>query len=102
MPPLDIRKYKQELRLACRNRRENMDKETKALLDEKILMNVRRLNEYKPAKTILIYMSTPIEVDTINIIEQAFKDGKKVAVPRCIKDTREMEFHYITSIDELS
>ena len=102
MPPLDIRKYKQELRLACRSRRENMDNETKALLDKKILNNICKLNEYKPAKTVLIYMSTPIEVDTINIIEQAFKDGKKVAVPRCIKDTREMEFHYISSIDELS
>ena len=47
-------------------------------------------------------MSTPIEVSTIKIIEEAFKDGKKVAVPRCIKDTRDMEFHYINSINELS
>lgn len=102
MHPLDIRKYKQDLRLTCRSRRENMSSEKKTALDEQIAQNVKRLNEYKPAKTILIYVSTAIEVSTINIIKTALRDGKKVAVPRCIKDTREMDFHYINSVDELS
>ncbi len=102
MHPLDIRKYKQDLRLACRSRRENMSSENKTALDEQIAKNIKKLNEYRPAKTILIYVSTAIEVSTINIIKTALKDGKKVAVPRCIKDTREMEFHYINSVDELS
>lgn len=99
MRPIDIRKYKQELRLKCREYRQNLDKEIKSQLDGKIADNVRRLKEYRPAHTILIYMSTPIEVDTVNIIKNAWADGKKVAVPRCIPESRDMEFHYIENLE---
>lgn len=102
MHPLDIRKYKQSIREAQKKHRAEMDKERKASLDRDIAANVRRLNEYSPAKTLLVYVSTPIEVETKLIIENAWADGKKVAVPRCIPDTRDMEFHYISSFDELS
>ena len=102
MRPLDIRKYKQELRLKCREYRQSLEQEFKAELDGKIADNVRRLKEYRPAHTILIYMSTPIEVDTVKIIKNAWADGKKVAVPRCIPESRDMEFHYIESFDDLS
>lgn len=102
MHPLDIRKYKQSIREAQKKHRAEMDKERKASLDRDIAANVRRLNEYSPAKTLLVYVSTPIEVDTKLIIENAWADGKKVAVPRCIPDTRDMEFHFISSFDELS
>lgn len=102
MQPLDIRKYKQSIRESQKKRRAEMDKDKKAELDRDVAANVRRLNEYPPAKTLLIYVSTPIEVDTKLIIENAWADGKKVAVPRCIPDTRDMEFHYITSFEDLS
>ena len=102
MHPLDIRKYKQSIREAQKKHRAEMDKERKASLDRDIAANVRRLNEYSPAKTLLVYVSTPIEVETKLIIENAWADGKKVAVPRCIPDTRDMEFHFISSFDELS
>ncbi len=102
MHPVDIRKYKQDLRLKCREERRNMPHEKKQELDRKIAENVRRLKEYKPAKTLLIYMSTPIEVDTVEIIKNAWADGKQVAVPRCIDGTRDMEFHFITDFDCVS
>ena len=102
MRPIDIRKYKQDLRLKCREARQNLDADNKAALDSAIAQNVRRLKEYRPATTLLIYISTPIEVDTVKIIENAWADGKKIAVPRCIPDSRNMEFHYITSLDCLS
>lgn len=102
MRPIDIRGYKQDLRARSKERRRNMAREEKLQLDKQIAENVCRLKEYRPAKTILIYMSTPIEVDTVEIIKKAWEDGKKVAVPRCIPDTRDMEFHYIENFDELS
>ena len=102
MRPIDIRGYKQDLRARSKERRRNMEPEEKRMLDKAIAENVRRLKEYKPAKTILIYMSTPIEVDTVEIIKNAWADGKKVAVPRCIPETRNMEFHYINNLDCLS
>lgn len=102
MRPIDIRKYKQELRLGCRAKRQALSPEEKAALDRAVAENVRRLKEYRPSKTLLIYMSTPIEVDTVQIIKNAWEDGKRVAVPRCIPDSRDMEFHYIDSLECLA
>lgn len=101
MRPVDIRKYKQEIREQSRARRREVPTEKRAEQDKKIAANVRRLRQYGPSKTILIYMSTPIEVDTKEIIKNAWEDGKRVAVPRCIPETRGMEFHYINSFEEL-
>ncbi len=101
MRPVDIRKYKQSIRESSRARRMEVPTEVRAEQDRRIAQNVRRLRQYPPSGTILIYVSTPIEVDTKRIIENAWADGKRVAVPRCIPDTRLMEFHYITSFDDL-
>ena len=102
MRPLDIRKYKQDIREKSRARRAALPENVRAEQDRRISENVRRLHQYAPCHTLLIYMSTPIEVDTKRIIENAWADGKRVAVPRCIPDTRLMEFHYITSFDDVS
>ena len=102
MHPIDIRKYKIELREQCRNRRKNLNPEVKAEMDAGIAEQVKRLYQYRSAKTIMIYVSTSIEVDTYKIIENALKDGKQIAVPRCIPQTRQMEFHYINSFEDLS
>ena len=48
------------------------------------------------------YVSLPIEVDTLGLIERALADGKRVAVPRCIEGSHEMEFYYITGMDDLA
>ena len=102
MRPIDIRIYKTEIRERIKQSRRELKTQEKEILDKDIASNVRRLFQYKNSHTLLCYVSTPIEVDTINIIQNAWKDGKRVAVPRCIPDTRLMEFHYITSFEQLS
>ncbi|HUC87239.1 MAG TPA: 5-formyltetrahydrofolate cyclo-ligase [Candidatus Saccharimonadales bacterium] len=42
--------------------------------------------EYARAGTIFTYVTTPQEVDTRGLIEQAWRDGKQVAVPRLEDD----------------
>ena len=101
MPIDDIREYKSELRKKIRRQREEMPPKQKALLDKMVLKNILKLRQYKSNDTILTYVSTKIEVDTFGLIRQALKDGKRVAVPRCIDNSREMDFYYITSIDQL-
>ncbi len=101
MPINDIREYKASLRKKVREKRGSMSPQTKAELDKGILDNITRLRQYKQNKTVLTYVSTSIEVDTIALIERAFRDNKRVAVPRCVENSREMEFYYITSLDEL-
>ncbi len=49
----------------------------------------------------MTYVSTPIEVDTLEIIRRALADGKRVAVPRCVPGTRDMEFYWINGVEEL-
>lgn len=102
MRPLDIREYKQNIRNEVKEQRRNIPAEEKYALDAGVLANVSKMREYKRCNTIYIYVSTQIEVDTRNIIEMAWKDGKRVAVPRCIPETRQMTFHYITSFDDLA
>lgn len=102
MRPLDIRQYKNDLRDFIKDERRALSPDEKALLDGSVAKNVFRLYQYRAAKTVMVYVSTPIEVDTFKIIEGAWADGKRVAVPRCIPGTRLMEFHYITSFDDLS
>ncbi len=102
MHPIDIRKYKIELRERCRVFRKSLDPTEKAAMDSQIAERVKKLYQYRSAKVIMVYVSTAIEVDTIQIIQNALQDGKKVAVPRCIPQTRQMEFHFITSLDQLT
>ena len=101
MPVTDIRPIKTELREKYRAIRDGMTPEFKDETDRAIAKQVRRLWQYKKTDTLLIYVSTAIEVDTHGIIRQALEDGKKVAVPRCVPGTRNMEFYYIHSIDDL-
>lgn len=102
MPVMDIRPIKAELRQKYRSLRQSMPQEIKEQKDATIAAQVRRLWQYQRNNVLLIYVSTPIEVDTFRIIRQALEDGKRVAVPRCVPDTRNMEFYYIDSTDELS
>lgn len=98
----DIREYKKNLRQRYRDYRTRLQPQVKSRLDEDILSRVTRLNQYANTDLLLVYVSTPIEVDTRRLIEVALADGKRVAVPRCVPDTRLMEFYEITSLDQLS
>lgn len=102
MPVIDIRPIKSELRRKYRSLRQEMSPEIKEQKDVAIAAQVRRLWQYQRNAVLLIYVSTPIEVDTFRIIRQAIEDGKRVAVPRCVPDTRNMEFYYIDSTEELT
>lgn len=101
MPLNDIRPIKTELREKYRRLRLEMTPEIREEKDEAIARHVYRLWQYAEHDTLLIYVSTPIEVDTHRIIRHALSDGKTVAVPRCVPGTREMNFYRINSLDEL-
>lgn len=101
MSVIDIRPIKSELRQKYRSLRQSMPQEIKEQKDVAIASQVRRLWQYQRNAVLLVYVSTAIEVDTFRIIHQAIEDGKRVAVPRCVPNTRDMEFYYIRSTDEL-
>ncbi len=99
--PNNIKEYKNALRRRYKERRRLMTQTRKAMADHRIAVRLRSLTSYRRAKTVLVYVSMPIEVDTREIIRRALSDGKRVAVPRCVPGTREMEFYLIDSLDSL-
>lgn len=98
----DIREYKKTLRQRYREYRTKLQPEIKSKMDADICSRVIKLRQYQQADVILVYVSTPIEVDTRNLIQLALSQGKQVAVPRCVPGTRQMEFYLIKSLEELS
>lgn len=97
----DIREHKTELRNKYKQLRRDMPDDVKRQRDEKIFSRLIRLDAYRSAKTVLTYVSTDIEVDTIKFIKHALNDGKTVAVPRCVPNTRDMVFYIIRSLHDL-
>lgn len=51
--------------------------------DEKICYHIAGLPEYEQADTIFCFVGTASEIDTIPILLDAWKKGKRVCVPRC-------------------
>ena len=93
----NIKEWKNSLRLYSRAFRESMDPAEKEAADGAILRRLLSLREYRKAEWIYTYVSKPIEVNTLALIENALRHGKHVAVPRCVPGTREMEFYEIRS-----
>ena len=85
-------------------RKEVFRRRKAALLDDldmwsqQIADKVYETELYKNAETIYTYVAYNREVETKIIIEQAWKDGKKVAVPRVEGDV--MNFYLFQSFDE--
>ena len=101
MPIGDIRPLKNDLREQYKSIRRDMPPEIKKQHDDTVRARVTALWQYKSCRTLLTYVSTPIEVDTRGLIQRALADGKRVAVPRCVPGTRNMEFYYIGGLEEL-
>ncbi|MGK7377770.1 5-formyltetrahydrofolate cyclo-ligase [Planococcus sp. 1R117A] len=53
------------------------------------------------AKTIGVTVSAFPEVDTHELIRECWKAGKQVAVPKCLRKSRQMDFHVITDFGQL-
>ena len=78
-----------------------MDKSLKANYDKKIQNKLLNLFIVREADVILTYVSTDIEVKTLDFIETLLKQGKKVAVPKCLNDKGDMNFFIIESLSDL-
>lgn len=101
MRRIDIRQIKTGLRDKYKTLRREMSPEQKEEADRRIRERVLSLYQYRQVSMLLTYVSTAIEVDTKEIIRQAWADGKTVCVPRCREEERLMDFYEITSFDQL-
>ena len=86
-----------EERLAAR---EALSEQERSVLDERITQKLLTTSEYAEATTVLTYVSVSSEVSTRMFIECALRDGKTVAVPRCLPGHC-LEFVAIASVEQL-
>lgn len=86
--------------------RRQIREQKRAMTEEQIVSASSRLGElflncpqYKQAQTIYGYLPYNQEVRTVPMLEQAMKDGKRVAVPKCYGD--EMRFIYMDDLSKV-
>ncbi len=72
----------------------------KKYFDDLVFNNFINSELFKNSSTILTYISTDFEVDTIKIIKYCLKHNKNVYVP-VINDDKTMDFHKILTLNDL-
>ena len=90
---------KKELRRTIRERKRAMTKEEILSRSEKLGQLFAQSDAYKAAKTIYGYLPYNQEVRTVPILEQALRDGKRVAVPKVYGE--EMRFLYLDDLTKV-
>ena len=90
---------KKELRRTIRERKRAMTEEEIVSRSEKLGQLFAQSDAYKAAKTIYGYLPYNQEVRTVPMLEQALKDGKRVAVPKVYGD--EMKFLYLDDLSKV-
>lgn len=87
--------------------RRSIRQQKRAMTPEEIETRSARLGQlfvasdwYKNARTIYGYLPYNQEVRTVPMLEQALRDGKQVAVPKCYGE--EMRFIYLTDLSQVA
>ena len=85
---------KKEMRAQIRAKKRAMTESQIVSASARLGEQFRSCDLYQNAKTIYGYLPYNQEVRTVPMLEQAIRDGKRVAVPKCYGE--EMRFLYIT------
>ena len=87
---------KQELRRSIREQKRAMTMEEIERRSQRLAELFYASESYRNAKTIYGYLPYNQEVRTVAMLEQAMRDGKRVAVPKCYGD--EMRFIFMEDL----
>lgn len=90
---------KQELRKQIRAQKRAMTEAEITAKSQQLGILFARSEAYKQAKSIYGYMPYNQEVRTVPMLEQALRDGKKVAIPKCYGD--EMRFIWMDDLSQV-
>ena len=100
MKSTEIKQTKKEIREQYRRIREALPPEKRKSADEMIAKRLFDCAFYQNARFIYCYASLKDEAGTNMIIEEALRNGKRVALPR-VRGKRRMEFCFIKSPADL-
>jgi 5-formyltetrahydrofolate cyclo-ligase len=93
---------KTDLRIQYLQKRNALVKELRSRLSAEISQRATRHPAWREAGTILIYVSFGSEVDTRALLLQAFKEGKRVAVPLGTREHKRPVISELKNIDHLA
>lgn len=91
---------KTELRRTIRARKRAMTAEEIESRSAELTRLFLASSAYRDAKTIYGYLPYNQEVRTVPMLEQALRDGKRVAVPKCYGE--EMRFLYLEDLSQVA
>ena len=89
---------KKEMRAIIRAKKRAMTESQIVSASARLGEQFRACELYQNAKTIYGYLPYNQEVRTVPMLEQAIRDGKRVAVPKCYD--RDMKFIYISDFEK--
>lgn len=92
---------KKKLRNTLQNELKKLSKPEYEHFSYEIAQWLYRDPDWKNADTIGITISKMPEVDTYQIIRKAWEENKRIAVPKCIPETKTMVFRALTAFNEL-
>jgi 5-formyltetrahydrofolate cyclo-ligase len=95
-----VLEQKKILRKEMRQKRKLLSEEEMKKEAGRALEKILSVPEYFECRSLFVYVSYQEELSTVGLIEAAFLDGKRVAVPKVISDHR-MEFFEISDRKEL-
>lgn len=91
---------KKEIRKYIFEKRKELTQQEAEIRSKKICETVLSLSEFQQASCIYAYIDYNKEVITKGIIEEAWKAGKRVAVPK-VTGTHEMKYYYLKTFEQL-
>lgn len=100
--PINLRPVKASLRADMLAQRDALSPEEAAERSALIESSICLLPIFSGAETISCYYSIGSEVRTAEIIRHALSQGKRVALPRVVRDERRLMLHLVTDLEQLS
>ncbi len=103
---LTIHKQKTQLRTEMRARRRALSDMARAVASMRIFEHLQTLDCWKTAKTVMVYLSVPPEVETdtavMRLLMESAGGGRRCVVPWCKTDGELGLFHLISPEKELA
>ncbi|WP_188206163.1 5-formyltetrahydrofolate cyclo-ligase [Alkalibacillus aidingensis] len=94
--------YKQTFRVLSKRLLTNINQNYKQTAIHDISKHLFNSNLWLKANTIAVTIPRKIELDTFPLIEQAWKEGKNVVIPKCYPNNdHQMKFYSFTNRHEL-
>ena len=92
---------KKQLRKVAKEKLAGIPDDERKEINVKLVRNLTATDWWNEAVVIGVTVSGDLEWDTKPIIRQAWQEGKTVAVPKCIPETRKLDFYKLEDFNQL-